>query len=82
MSAPRHGSTPAARQARARRRTRLTFTVFGFLAVAVARWGGWQVVATGSQLLLWTGVGVAAVCGLLLQRMTRRRARGRRAVSP
>jgi hypothetical protein len=62
---------PAARQARARRRTRLTLTFFALVAIGVALWGGWQVVATGSQLLLWTGVGVAAVCALLLQRMTR-----------
>lgn len=64
-------STPVARQARARRRTRLTLTVIGLAAVAAAVWGGWQVVATGSQLVLWSAVGVAAVCGLLLQRMTR-----------
>jgi hypothetical protein len=64
-------STPAARRARARRRTRLVLTVLGLAAVGFATWGGWLVVATGSQLVLWTGVGVAAVCGLLLQKMTR-----------
>ena len=64
-------STPIARQSRARRRMRLTLTAIAVLAVAAAVWGGWQVVATGSQVLLWSAVGVAAVCGLLLQRMTR-----------
>jgi hypothetical protein len=62
---------PAARRARARRRTRLTLTVVGLAAVAAAAWGGWLVVSTGSQLVLWAGVGVAALCGLLLQKMTR-----------
>lgn len=64
-------SAPAARRARARRRTRLALTVLGLLAVGVAAWGGWLVVTTGSQLVLWSGVVVAALCGLLLQRMTR-----------
>ena len=64
-------STPAARRARARRRTRLTLTAIALVAVAVAVWGGWQVVTTGSQFLLWSAVGVAAVCALLLRRMTR-----------
>jgi ABC-type multidrug transport system fused ATPase/permease subunit len=62
---------PAARRARARRRTRLTLTVVGLAAAAAAAWGGWLVVSTGSQLVLWAGVGVAALCGLLLQKMTR-----------
>ena len=35
----------------------------GLVAVAVAVWGGWEVVATGSQLLLWSAVAVAALCG-------------------
>jgi hypothetical protein len=64
-------STPAARRARARRRTRLALTALGLAAVGTAAWGGWLVVATGSQLVLWAGVGVAAACGLLLQKMTR-----------
>jgi len=62
---------PTARRARARRRTRLALTVVGLAAVAAAVWGAWEVVTTGSQLVLWSAVGVAAVCGLLLQRMTR-----------
>jgi hypothetical protein len=62
---------PAARRARARRRTRLALTTIAVAGLGVAVWGGWQVVATGSQVVLWTGVVVAAVGGLLLQRMTR-----------
>ncbi|GAA3212633.1 hypothetical protein GCM10017690_25060 [Microbacterium terregens] len=64
-------SRPTARRARARRRTRLALTVLGLGAVGVAVWGGWQVVMSGSQLVLWTGVGVATMSGLLLGRMTR-----------
>jgi len=64
-------ATPAARRARARRRMRITTTIFGLIGVGVAVWGGWQVVATGSQVLLWTGVGAALAAGLLIQRMSR-----------
>ena len=64
-------STPVARRARARRRTRLALTVAGLGALGVAAWGAWEVVTTGAQLALWSGVVVAALCGLLLQRMTR-----------
>jgi hypothetical protein len=62
-------TAPAARQARARRRTRLTLTVIALVGVASAAWGGWLVVSTGSQLLLWSGVAVAGVSALMLQRM-------------
>lgn len=66
---------PAARRARARRRARLTVTVFALAAVALAGWGAWQVVTTGSQVALWSGVGLAVTCGLLLRRMSRVSAR-------
>ncbi|MGC5171679.1 large exoprotein [Microbacterium sp. DT81.1] len=62
---------PAARMARARRRARLLTTLIGFSAVALAVWGGWLVVSTGSQVVLWSGVALAGVCGLLLHRMSR-----------
>lgn len=62
---------PAARRARARRRARLMTTVVGLAAIGLAVWGGWQVVATGSQLLLWVGIGLAGICGLMLGRMSR-----------
>ena len=62
---------PRARRARARRRVRIATTLFGLVGVGLAAGGGWQVVATGSQVLLWSGVGMAIASGLLLQRMSR-----------
>jgi hypothetical protein len=62
-------ATPPARRARARRRLRLTLTVLGVVALAAAGWGGWLVVSTGSQALLWVGLATAAIAGVLLQRM-------------
>ncbi|MFG6491323.1 large exoprotein [Microbacterium sp. P03] len=64
-------SQPAARRARARRRARIVTTTVGVLAVALAVWGGLQVVQTGSQIMLWSAVALAAVCGGLLRRMSR-----------
>lgn len=64
-------SLPAARQARARRRARLITLFVGLTAIGLAIWGGWQVVTTGSQLLLWSAVALAVVCGLLLRQMAR-----------
>ncbi|WP_375383678.1 large exoprotein [uncultured Microbacterium sp.] len=66
---------PAARQARARRRARLITTIVGLAALAGAVWGGWQVVTTGSQVVLWSAVALAVVCGILLNRMSRVNAR-------
>ncbi|GAA1994237.1 large exoprotein [Microbacterium pumilum] len=63
--------TPVARRTRARRRTRLTLTVLGLLSVGVAVWGGFEVVATGSQVMLWAGVAGALVAGLAVRRMSR-----------
>lgn len=63
-------SRPAARRARARRRARLITLIVGLTAVGLAVWGGWHVVTTGSQVLLWSAVGLAVLCGLLLQRMS------------
>lgn len=62
---------PEARRARARRRTRLVLTILGVLFVGVAVWGGFDVVATGSQLLLWVGVAGAVVAMLAVRRMSR-----------
>ncbi|HWI30327.1 MAG TPA: large exoprotein [Microbacterium sp.] len=64
-------STRSARMARARRRARLLTTVVGLAAIGVASWGGWLFVATGSQVVLWSGVALAVVSGLLLHRMAR-----------
>ena len=62
---------PSARRARARRRTRLLLTVTALAAIGVGVWGAWEVVTTGAQLILWSAVAVAALCGLLLHRMRR-----------
>jgi hypothetical protein len=62
---------PAARMARARRRARLLTTLIGVSAVALAVWGGWLLVSTGTQVALWSGVALAAISGLLLNRMSR-----------
>lgn len=64
-------ATPAARQARARRRLRLSATTVALVAVGLAMWGAVEVVTTGAQLLLWSGVGLAVAAGLVLQRMSR-----------
>ncbi len=67
---------PAARRARARRRARLTITVFALAGLAVAGWGGFELIVSGSQLLLWVGAGVFGTSALLLARMARVRTRG------
>lgn len=66
---------PEARRARARRRARLTTTVMALAALAAAGWGGWELATTGTSIALWVGGVVAVICGLLLQRMSRVRAR-------
>lgn len=60
---------PVARRARARRRVRLACVLLALGGIGIAGWGAWEVVTTGSQLLLWAGVGVAVLAGLTLQRM-------------
>ncbi len=62
---------PVVRQARARRRLRLSATVVALIAIGFATWGGISVAMGGSQLLLWTSIAVAGAAGLLLQRMSR-----------
>lgn len=62
---------PLARRTRARRRTRLIVTALGVLAIAAAVWGAYDVVATGSQLLLWSSVAGAVLAALVLRRMAR-----------
>lgn len=66
---------PAARRSRSRRRARLLVTIIGLIAVGVAVWGGFEVVLTGSQMLLWSAVAGAGVCAVLLGRMSRVQAR-------
>jgi hypothetical protein len=62
---------PVARQARARRRLRLSATVVAVVAIGFAVWGGISLAMGGSALLLSTSVVVAGSAGLLLQRMSR-----------
>jgi hypothetical protein len=62
---------PLARRTRARRRMRLFVTGLGVLSIGAAVWGGFDVVATGSQFLLWTGVVSAVMAALVLRRMSR-----------
>lgn len=64
-------AAPAARRARARRRARLVVTVIGAAAVGLTGWGVWDVVATGSQFAMWSGVAMAVVAALVLRRMSR-----------
>lgn len=61
---------PELRRARARRRARLVTTLVALAAVALAVWGGIELVASGSQVLLWSATAVAAGCLVLLQRMS------------
>ncbi len=62
-------AAPVARRSRARRRSRVILTTVAFLALATAVVGGWVVVQTGSQLLLWSSVVVGLTCVGLLRRM-------------
>ncbi|WP_396655211.1 large exoprotein [Microbacterium sp.] len=74
---------PEIRRARARSRARATLIALGVAGLGLAGWGAWEVVATGSQVALWAGVGVTALSGLLLRRMARIAARtAARAVVP
>lgn len=64
-------AAPVTRRARARRRRRLVLTTLGLVFVGVAVWGAFDVVSTGSQLLLWVGVAGALVAALGVRRMSR-----------
>ena len=60
---------PAARMARARRRTRLTATVVLFASLVITGLGIWQFVAVGTQLGLWMGGALALVSLVALRRI-------------
>jgi len=60
---------PALRQARARRRVRVTALVALLVGLALAGVGVWQLLATGAQALIWAGGATALVAVLVLQRM-------------
>ena len=64
-------STPEARRARARRRARLVVSSVALIALALAGWGVWDVVTTGSSLVLWGAVAAASVCAVLMGRRAR-----------
>lgn len=66
---------PAARRARARRRARVIVGVVGIAALATTAWGVWLTVQTGTQVLLWAGAVGTVLCGVLLHRMARVRAK-------
>lgn len=74
---------PAIRQARARRRVRITATVMTVLGLVGVGLGIWQIVASGAQLLVWIGGAVVAASALTLQRMASVAARSaRRSAAP
>lgn len=60
---------PAARMARARRRTRLTATSVLVASLGLIGVGVWQFVALGAQTLLWVGGALAIVSMVALHRM-------------
>lgn len=60
---------PAARMARARRRTRLAATSTLVMALVLIGLGVWQFVAAGTSLVLWVGSALVVVSGVALQRM-------------
>lgn len=60
---------PLVRQARARRRVRMVATVTLLLGLVAVGLGVWQLLATGSAVLLWTGGAAALVATMVLQRM-------------
>lgn len=64
-------SRPEARRARTRRRARLVVSSVALIALALAGWGVWDVVATGSSLVLWTAVAAGSMCAVLLARTAR-----------
>ncbi|GAA5152480.1 hypothetical protein GCM10025768_20510 [Microbacterium pseudoresistens] len=69
---------PAYRQARARRRTRVTSSVFVVLGLALVGLGVWQLLATGASTALWIGGAVCALALFVLGRMASVAARAAR----
>lgn len=60
---------PVIRRARARRRVRAVSTTALLLGLVATGLGIWQLVATGSSLLLWVGGALVLLAGIALQRM-------------
>lgn len=61
---------PVVRQARARRRVRVTATVLLLAGLAVVGLGVWQVLATGAPAMLWIGGSAVVLSAFILQRMS------------
>lgn len=60
---------PAVRQARARRRVRMTATLLLVVGAVLTGLGVWQVLATGAQPMLWAGGVTVVLATVVLQRM-------------
>ncbi|MGH3688658.1 MAG: hypothetical protein ACRDT7_00755 [Microbacterium sp.] len=60
---------PVIRRARSRRRVRVTATSTLLVGLVVAGLGVWQLLATGSSVMLWLGGAAILVAGVALQRM-------------
>lgn len=74
---------PVLRQARARRRVRLTANAVLVLALGMLGFGAWQAIATGGWMLASAGLVLAALGVAVLVRMAEvSRRRSRRAVGP
>lgn len=69
---------PVVRQARARRRVRLTATVALVIGLAVTGLGIWQIVSGAASVAIWAGGALTVISALMLQKMAavaRRQAR-------
>lgn len=60
---------PVIRRARSRRRVRVTATSTLVLGLVVAGLGAWQLLATGSSVMLWMGGAAILIAAVALQRM-------------
>ena len=69
---------PVVRQARARRRVRIAATGTLIVGLALAGLGVWQLLALGTQTLIWIGGASAVLAALTLQRMASVAARATR----
>ncbi|PQZ56035.1 MULTISPECIES: hypothetical protein [unclassified Microbacterium] len=70
---------PVIRRARSRRRVRVTATSTLVLGLVVAGLGVWQLLATGSSVMLWMGGAAILIAAVALQRMAAVAARVARA---
>lgn len=74
---------PVLRQARARRRVRLSATILLLAGLVLVGLGVWQTVIGGAQLLIWVGGALALVAAIALQKMSSvARRTARRAAAP